>query len=299
MMSIQPVDALAFTRGLHFHYRRWEPSASEVRLPPILLIHGLASASHIWNLVAPMLAQQGYSVIAVDQRGHGLSDKPDTGYEFNSIVADDRGIIETLPIERPVLVGHSWGAAVALDYAATFPEDVAALVLVDGAAGQLSLRPGWTREQALEDLAPPRFSGTARDTFLAYFKSGPLGQQWSPALEDIALNIVQLREDNTVAPRLSFENHLQIINAMWDQPTFDLYLQVTCPITLIVAEQQPTNENQERFARLRREGLERIRSLRPDATIIHMADTIHDIPLQRPRELAEEIMRCASRLARV
>jgi len=57
---------------------------------------------------------------------------------------------------------------------------------------------------------------------VSYIRSGPLGQQWTPQLEDIMLHIVQLRDDDTVAPRLDFENHLQVIGAMWDQPTYDL-----------------------------------------------------------------------------
>ena len=161
--------------------------------------------------------------------------------------------------------------------------------MVDGGLGQLSLRPGWTREQAMKDLAPPRFAGTPRDTFLSYIRSGPLGQQWTPQLEDIMLHIVQLRDDDTVAPRLDFENHLQVIGAMWDQPTYDLYQQIRCPTKLILAEQKPASEAQEMFLRMRLEGLARIQELRPDIRIVHMPNTIHDIPLQRPAELAQEI----------
>jgi pimeloyl-ACP methyl ester carboxylesterase len=112
---------------------------------------------------------------------------------------------------------------------------------------------------------------------------------WTPQLEDIILHIVQLRDDDTVAPRLDFDNHLQIIGAMWDQPTFDLYRQVTCPITLIVAEQGTSDPSREAFLRMRREGVARIQALRPDIHIVLMSNTIHDIPLQRPARLAEEI----------
>jgi len=255
------------------------------------LLHGLASAAHIWDLVAPLLAARGYVVTALDQRGHGESDKPGSGYDFDTIVADDAAVIQALHIVRPIIVGHSWGALVALQYAAVHPEQVTALVMVDGGVGQLSLRPGWSREQAMKDLAPPRFAGTPRDTFLSYIKSGPLGQQWTPQLEDIMLHIVQLRDDDTVAPRLDFENHLQIIGAMWDQPTYDFYRRLRCPTTLILAEQKPTSETQQAFFRMRSEGLAYIQQLRPDIRVVRMPDTIHDIPLQRPAELAEEIIR--------
>ncbi len=290
-MSILPIDGFVSANGIRLHYRRWSPSEPKHDLPPILLLHGLASAARIWDFVAPLLAARGYVVTAFDQRGHGESEKPNTGYDFATIVADDAAAVQSLGIEHPLIVGHSWGATVALQYAVEHADQVTALVLVDGGTNQLSLRPNWSREQAMKDLAPPRFAGTPRETFLSYFRSGPLGQQWTPELEDIVLHIVQLRDDDTVAPRLDFENHLQVIGAMWDQPTFDLYRQVRCPVTLIVAERQATDETQAMFFRMRRQGIATIVELRPDIRIVRMPDTIHDIPLQRPAELAEEIAR--------
>ncbi|GAC1348156.1 MAG: alpha/beta hydrolase [Ktedonobacteraceae bacterium] len=289
-MPIQPFDGFTTAHRLQLHYRRWSPPEPDPQLSPILLLHGLASATRIWDSVAPLLAERGYLVIALDQRGHGESDKPDSGYDFATIVEDDTIALRSLGIARPVVVGHSWGASVALQYAVTHGDNVTALVLVDGATNQLSLRPNWSREQAIKDLAPPRFAGTPRETFLAYYRSGPLGQQWTPELEESVLHIVQLREDKTVAPRLDYENHLQIIGAMWDQPLFDLYRRVRCPIKLIVAEQQPAGETHAAFLQMRRQGIEQLSALRPDIRVVWMPDTIHDIPLHRPAQLAEEIV---------
>src|SRR5437764_5208327 len=243
-MSILPKDGFISANGLQLHYRRWSPPQADVNLLPILLLHGLASAARIWDFVAPLLAGRGYVVTALDQRGHGESDKPDPGYDFATIIADDAAALKALAIERPIIAGHSWGAMVALQYAATHVGNVSALVLVDGATNQFSLRPHWSREQAMIDLAPPRFAGTPRETFLSYFRSGPLGQEWTPQLEDTILHIVQLREDNTVAPRFSFNTHLKIISAMWDQPLFDLCAQVRCPIKLVVADRRPLSESE-------------------------------------------------------
>jgi pimeloyl-ACP methyl ester carboxylesterase len=289
-MTVLPADGFVSANGLQLHYRRWRSPDYNPELPPILLLHGLASSVHIWNLVAPLLAAAGYVVTALDQRGHGESDKPGTGYDFATILADDTDAVEALEIERPIIVGHSWGAMVALQFAATYVEQVTSLVLVDGATNQLSSRPGWSREQAIKDLAPPRFAGTPRETFLAYYRNGPLGEQWTPELEESILHIVHLRDDDTVAPHLDFDNHLQVIGAMWDQPTFALFKQVRCPITLIVADQEPVSEAMKTFVNMRKQGLAHIHIVRPDARIVLMPNTMHDIPLQRPEELAKEIM---------
>ena len=72
-------DKYASANGLRLHYRDWGGSGQ-----PLVLLHGLASTCRIWDLVAPILAED-FSVVALDQRGHGLSDKPDHGYDFASV----------------------------------------------------------------------------------------------------------------------------------------------------------------------------------------------------------------------
>src|SRR5438105_1003656 len=96
-------DQSAITRnGIHIAFR---DQAGE--LPAIVLVHGLSSSRHIWDRVLPLLAP--HRVVAYDQRGHGESDKPDTGYGFDDMTADLEAVLDALAIDRPVLVGHSWG----------------------------------------------------------------------------------------------------------------------------------------------------------------------------------------------
>src|SRR5213593_3411532 len=99
--------------------------------PSILLLHGLASSSHIWDLVAPRLAPR-FRVVAYDLRGHGLSGKPSSGYGFDRMVADAVAVIRALRLRKPVAVGHSWGANVALQLAVDRPRLVSRVVLIDG-----------------------------------------------------------------------------------------------------------------------------------------------------------------------
>ena len=64
--------------GVRLHVREWPGGGDDV-----LLIHGLASSSHIWDLVAPRLVRLGLHPVAYDQRGHGRSSKPSSGYGFD------------------------------------------------------------------------------------------------------------------------------------------------------------------------------------------------------------------------
>ena len=70
--------------GVSLHVRQW-PEGDQT---PFLLVHGLASNCCTWEGVATRLHELGHPVAAVDQRGHGQSDKPDTGYEFPTLCRD-------------------------------------------------------------------------------------------------------------------------------------------------------------------------------------------------------------------
>jgi pimeloyl-ACP methyl ester carboxylesterase len=80
--------------------------------PTLLLHHGLASSQRIWDLMLPRLRRR-FRVVTYDARGHGRSRKPARGYGFDAVVADARAVIRATRAQRPVVVGHSWGASVA------------------------------------------------------------------------------------------------------------------------------------------------------------------------------------------
>lgn len=275
-------------QGVTLNYRAWDGPADR---PPILLLHGLASAANIWDLTAPRLARTR-RVVALDQRGHGRSDKPDHGYDFASMIADDLAAADALGLDAPfVVVGHSWGANVALEFGAAHPERVAALVMVDGGFGMLRQRPGATWEQISRDLAPPEFAGTPRATFLSRVRSGIPG--YTPALDDILLNIVELRPDDTVAPRLVRANHMAILRAMWDEEPALVYPRIAAPALFILARPPGATAATDGFLAAKEQGVATVRELltaAPRVEVEWFADTVHDIPLQRPDDLAARIL---------
>src|SRR5687768_7247630 len=117
---------LALESGVRLHCLDWGGAGR-----PLVLLHGLASSCRIWDFTAPLLAER-FRVFALDQRGHGLSDRPGS-YTFAEVTGDLAGLLQGLGLERPVIAGHSWGASVALQFAAKYPEVPAALALIDGA----------------------------------------------------------------------------------------------------------------------------------------------------------------------
>lgn len=103
---------------------------------PILCIHGLTANFRFWDCLASALSPQ-HRVIAMDLRGRGLSDKPNTGYSIEHHCKDILALMNDQGLERPVLMGHSLGAFISLVFAAQHPQRVDRLILVDG-GGKLS-----------------------------------------------------------------------------------------------------------------------------------------------------------------
>ena len=95
-----------------FHYLSW--GAEQIELPSALLLHGVTSSAQSWVRVAPALANR-YRVYALDMRGHGDSIKPSKGaYSLRHTADDAAAFIDILGLERPLLIGHSWGGATAM-----------------------------------------------------------------------------------------------------------------------------------------------------------------------------------------
>ncbi|MEW5872919.1 MAG: alpha/beta hydrolase [Chloroflexota bacterium] len=286
-----------YLNGLRIHYLHWEQTGGR----PLVLLHGLASNAHIWDLLAPRLLEHSLQPLAPDTRGHGLSDKPDDSYGFDAVVGDLAAFIDSCHLEHPLLVGHSWGGHIILDYAARFPTGPrapAGLVLVDGGITQLDDAPGATWEEVRQRLTPPRLAGMPLETFLDNLSQWT--QNWGPLSDEIIAIILAnfaIDENDVLAPHLTFERHMQIVRALWEFQTYERFPKVRCPaLAVLAAGAQPRSPGDQAFLEARQRGLARAQAHMPNLQAHWMADTIHDVPLQRPAELAEMIARFAASL---
>src|SRR6476620_9292953 len=96
--------------------------------PPLLLIHGWPGTWYYWRLVMPALARE-FTVVAVDQRGIGLSDKPEEGYDAGTLADDFIGLMDALGHERFAVVGVDTGLLIGYALAADHPDRVARVAL--------------------------------------------------------------------------------------------------------------------------------------------------------------------------
>jgi pimeloyl-ACP methyl ester carboxylesterase len=98
--------------------------------PPLLLVHGWPETWYAWRLLMPALAEH-FEVIAVDQRGMGLSDKPMTGYDTRTLAGDLVALMDALGHERFAVAGHDTGFAISYALAADHADRVDRVALAE------------------------------------------------------------------------------------------------------------------------------------------------------------------------
>jgi pimeloyl-ACP methyl ester carboxylesterase len=271
-----PTSSFVHANGLQVHVADWGGAGS----PPLILLHGLASSLHMFDLAAPALAERWHT-LAIDQRGHGLTDKPSAGYDFESVARDLDAVLDALGFagQPVILAGHSWGAYTTLYYAAARPGRVAKAVLIDGGVRRIGDHYA-TWEEAEVGMSPPRYVNRSVEDIRRLIREDWLGAMFRPELEPLAFSIYDTSNPADVQPHLSRANHLQIAHALWAFNPADFYERVECPTLIIVACGETPDPATERCAD---EAARRIRC----ADLVWMRDTAHDIPWHRPAELVE------------
>ena len=241
---------------------------------PVLLLHGLASSRRFWDLVVPGLA--GLRVVALDQRGHGDSDRPSGPYDGATVVADALTALDALGLSRVVVVGHSWGASTALRLAATAPERVLAVVAVDGGLGS-ARDAGASRAEARQRLTPPR-TALPPEQLRARVSGGPLAPWWTDDVAAALLPLFAVGADGLARARLPFEAHMAIVDDLLDSDLPALLPDVRCPAWLVSCEPVGGDPWAERKAA----ALEQAGAAVPRARLLRWGGALHDVPLQWP-----------------
>ena len=106
----EPVDGWLERDGVSLHYVEWIADVDARRDGPLLLLHGLSSNARYWDRLAHHLG--GRRLIALDQRGHGLTGRPPhaptaDAYSLDELLDDAAFVIGELELEQPAVVGHS------------------------------------------------------------------------------------------------------------------------------------------------------------------------------------------------
>ena len=270
--------------GVRLHWRSWQPAAG-TREPALFCLHGLSSNSMFWARLAARFPHR--RVVALDQRSHGLSDRPPSGYTSDVLSGDAAFAIRELRLERPVVLGHSWGGSVALAVAA-MPDSLAGgLAHIDGPLRAFSNLMSWDEASVLMQPPLQRYPrlDDAYDEQRRYLETG-----WGDDLRQF-VEAGLIRDGDGYTLPLTAPVRLEILQDLFFTDFDEIWPRVDALPTLVaIAARAP-----EPIASWKRANVDGVRRLVPHAEI-KWYDSAHDIPLHLPDEVAADVERLAARV---
>ena len=175
------------------------------------MIHGLSSSSFLWEPLIDELGEN-YNYYALDLRGHGLSDKPDNGYELSTLQNDVNLFIEKLNLKKIIIVGQSMGAEVSV-LSSIKNRNILGCIAIDG--GIINLKNKFKNiDECLKALKPPELNGIEKGKILKLLRDNH--PDWSEKAIMGQFSIFDVDKDNKVIKRLKLNNHLKLLESLWN-----------------------------------------------------------------------------------
>ncbi len=201
----------------------------------VLLLHGMNWYSEYWGETIRRLTAEGYRVVAPDQIGFGRSSKPIIPYSLHDHVTNTKAVLDSLGIEKAVVIGHSMGGAIATRFAFSFPALTSHLVLVNPIALTDSrLSYGWSQFESYTPEGDRRDYEAVRRNIERYFVTWDeayeryidinygwtLSAEWPRLATVRSLNSQWLYQDPTVYDRPHIQAKTLFLAGADDGPNF-------------------------------------------------------------------------------
>ena len=247
-MTAEPRDPEGFVvvvdPGDRIHFLDWG-GVGDPADPGVLLIHGLSNTAWIWAPVARRVAE-GRHTVAMDLRGHGLSDAPTEAYMPDLLAEDVVAVAEGSGLlpggeagARVVLVGHGFGGIVATWAAAALGERCAGLVLVDGGWEDLETSTGMETDEFLRGLDEPPEVMASLEAFLADRAAFDPGT-WDADQERAARATVVETHAGRVVPATRPHALEASVRTMFEYEPETALAAVVAPVTALLANDDET-----------------------------------------------------------
>ncbi|MCX2679788.1 alpha/beta hydrolase [Galbibacter sp. EGI 63066] len=136
-------DGYVYANGIRIHYYHAVPAPEK---PVIVMVHGVTDIGLSWTTLTWKL-QDSYNIYMLDARGHGLSDPFTPADDGNTLVKDVVGFVRAMNFEKPILMGHSMGAATVMRVGAEYPDLAKAIIMLDPGLGPRGPRPRRNTEE--------------------------------------------------------------------------------------------------------------------------------------------------------
>lgn len=281
-------------QGDGIHYLDWGGPAAG--LAPILLIHGLGATAWAWTPVARRLREHT-RVIALDLRGHGLSDAPRTGYDLESLAFDALTVLVANGFGTDaggppaVVAGHGLGAMVAASMAWIQPDSVAAVSLIDGGWEELGEATGMTAADFERTIGDPPEVLASMDAYLTDRREFDPAS-WDADQERAARAAVDEKHAGHVGPVTRVHALRGSIEAMFDYRPIETLGGLSIPLQIAVAESGAADDESARERQIALDDVVKARAAAglsaPD--IRHFSGAGHNLMRYRPAELGAALL---------
>ncbi len=286
--------------GLAFRYAQ----GSDPTLPPIILLHGLSQQSDFWLPVVDALGSR-YTTVSVDLRGHGESRHLPPDYRIAQVAQDCIDLADELGFSSACIVGHSWGASIALNIAAKFPLRSRNCVLIDGGAftpANILESGSITREELITALTPPLGPFTEDELNTHYLPShiGLSAHHKRSIMSAIKRSYTPVPQGGWVTT-IGFERHMTVVEAFLEyNPDSDL-TSVEVPTWILMARDAftpamtPSMDSRatDSWADARAQVNTKVRG-KSNIALQHWYGAVHDVPLYWPIQVSQLISHAVS-----
>lgn len=289
-MADQP-DSLIVTldTGDRLHYLDW---GGPQGAPPLLLIHGLAATAWSWAPIAHRLRQLT-RVLAVDLRGHGLSDSPRSGYDLESLAFDCLTVLTAngygADVDGPPVVvgGHGLGAMVGATMALVRPASICGVALVEGGWEDLAEATGMSAADYQRTIGDPPEVLASMDAYLADRRDFD-PPSWDIDQERAARAAVDEKHAGHVMSVVRAHALRGSVEAMFEYRPRTVLAGLAAPLLIAVAESGAADDESVRERRIALDDVTRARTAAglaaPDVRTFPGAG--HNLMRYRPAELS-------------
>ncbi len=234
----------------------------------LLLIHGLGSSTRDWEEQVPTFAQK-YQVITIDLRGHGKTDKPKGPYSMRIFAEDIAELLKKLGVKTTHVLGISLGGGIAFQFAVDYPELVKSLIIVNAGI------------EVPVDSFKMKLEAFKRTFIVKLVGMKKMGKVLAPRLfikpeqEDLREKLIERWAENDK------KAYLSAMRALIGWSIRDQLYKVKFPTLIIGSDEDyaPSSIKEEYTA------------LIPNAKFIEIKDARHAVPMEKPKEFNEIVMK--------
>lgn len=286
-------DNYVYANGIRIHYYRAVPASGK---PVIVAVHGVMDTGLAWASVATKL-QAEYDIYMLDTRGHGFSDPFTNTEDGMTLIKDVVAAVEALGLKKPILMGHSMGAATVMRLGAEYPEFARAIIMLDpGLASRGPREASAPRPERPATQAPRESAAPAKMSIAMRGSPESLVAQNNYSYDDL---IAKAHRDN---PRWSMMDcrywahaikryHGPYSDAVWQamsgtMRTEDALAKIQVPAIILKAD-APAEARQahQEAARVMQKG-----------KLVHIDDSAHNLQRDQPGRAADVIREFLSEL---